>query len=149
MILAGLLLQPLFQKVKALLRIPEKSALWIAVQRVRTFLLFSFSVSFGRAGSMHAGWALWSNLFAGSGFRTLLDGTIWNMGLSKTELLILLVCLAVVWLISKLQLRCGSLRERMSQKSIWLMVPCIALLVFAIALVGGYNNSVDFIYGNF
>lgn len=158
MITGGLILQPLSKRLITLLHINTTSAAWHLFQKVRTLLLFAFSVSFGRADSFMAGLHMWRNAFRRVNL-TLFTSEAWrnivinDMGLTDlTDGIILAaitaISVAIVFAVSCLQERFGSIRVLMKKSRLLNIILILALLV-ATFCIGGFDNSVDFIYGNF
>ena len=149
MIVVGLLLEPTFIKTKELLHINEKSRLWRFFQQCRTTLLFAFSVSFGRAGSLGGGLMMWKNAFVGTGFQALTDGALENLGLVSYDYIFLMVGIFLTWVVSKITYRTNNLRKIIWEKSVVLSILCIMLLLVIVTVIGGYNSRIDLMYGEF
>lgn len=149
MIVGGLILKPVFLWLTQALHINTDSLLWRMFQRVRTFLLFAFSVSFGRAESLSVGLHMWRNLFRGLNLSFLSRDVIKGMGLAKTDCLYVAVGLVLVILVSYLQEKHGSVRQWMAKKSVVINILVAILLVVAIFMIGGMDTKIDFMYGNF
>ena len=81
-----------------------------------------------------------------------LDGTIYELGVSKEEMTLLIVAIAILTVISVLQENGMKIRETLAKQNIvfrWAII--IALIVF-IVIFGTYGPAYDaksFIYGGF
>lgn len=147
MIVGGMLLQPLFDRLKALLRIDAQSRAWIWFSRVRTTALFTLSVSVGRSPSLRAGVGMWLGLFDFSGGVPALTG----LALDKWDLLVTAAGLVLLLLVGILQQK-GSVREALSRKPLPLRWAVWLLLVLCVLVLGWYGPGYDaqaFIYQKF
>jgi alginate O-acetyltransferase complex protein AlgI len=149
MIVGGLILAPSFKRIIKLFRINTDCISWRLFQRLRTFFLFSFSVSFGRAASLTAGLKMWKTSFTTLNTQMFFDGTIFKMGLSQKDLIFAVLGLSLVLLVSHLQEHFGSVRELIAKQNVLFRILVIVLLFAATFLIGGMDNKIDFIYGNF
>ncbi|MDR2659423.1 MAG: hypothetical protein LBC27_05465 [Spirochaetaceae bacterium] len=162
MIVGGLLLRPLFDKLKKMLKINTEAWSWHLFESVRSFLLFMFSVSFGRAVDLTDGFLFWKTGLTNikANFLDLLysmfDKTIWDkIGIDEKEIIVLAISLVLILIVSTLQLSSaekGGIRERLAKQNIvyrWLVW---LVLLFAIVIFGCYGPGYDpaaFIYAGF
>jgi len=159
MIVGGLMLQPLFDLLMRLLHINTEWFFWRLFQQLRTFLLFAFSVSFGRAESFGAGLDIWKraifepNLSSLFDFREMAAYIVRYTGLDAAEAGLMLAYafggLFLAFLVSFLQEKFGSLRALQGKTVLALNIAATVLLLFATLWIGGFDNRVDLIYGNF
>jgi D-alanyl-lipoteichoic acid acyltransferase DltB (MBOAT superfamily) len=149
MIVGGLILSPLFKRIIKMLRINTECFSWRGFQRVRTFCLFSLSVSFGRAASLTVGLKMWQSVFTTVNASFFSYGSLLNLGLTKDDLLFVFAGLAVVFWVSHLQQRYGSVRDLLAEQNIVFRIGVVVVFVFLIVYIGGIDNKIDFIYGNF
>jgi D-alanyl-lipoteichoic acid acyltransferase DltB (MBOAT superfamily) len=158
MIVSGLMLEPLFKRLIKCFHINIDSVVWRLFQRTRTLLLFAFSVSFGRSDYFMGGLHMWRNAFQGFDF-TIFTSEVWqnivinDMGLTDIADFIPLAAITaisvlIVFAVSCFQERFGSFRVLM-KKSLPLNIFIIIVLLVATFCIGGFDNSVDLIYGNF
>ncbi len=136
MIVGGLLLQPVFHKLITLLKINTDTWSWVFFQRMRSFCLFSISVSFGRRADLLDGLRAWKTVFTNWNPWVLFDDTIFRLGLDRKDFDVCVVGLIVVLIVSMLQNRYGGVRD----------VGCC--LIRAVAenydrIVCHYNRNVD------
>lgn len=88
---------PLFTKMKSLLHINDQSRGWILWQRIRTFLLFCFGLSFFRAQDLSLGWQMWSGVLRGAKLCWMKDGTVLGLGLDGVDFAVAMISL--VWVL--------------------------------------------------
>lgn len=136
MIVGGLLLKPFFNRLVSVLKINTDTWSWVFFQRMRSFCLFSISVSFGRRADLLDGLRAWKTVFTNWNPWVLFDDTIFRLGLDRKDFDVCVVRLIVVLVVSMLQNRYGGVRD----------VGCC--LIRAVAenydrIVCHYNRNVD------
>ncbi|MEG2250841.1 MAG: MBOAT family O-acyltransferase [Malacoplasma sp.] len=151
MIVGGQILEPVFKKTIAVLKINTNCFSWKLFQRFRTFLLFASSVSFGKAASTKAAIDMWKSAFSTFNPWVLFDKSIYNLGVDKENVFVLIISLCIFFIISKLQ-QTGSIREKLSQQNLLFRWSILLILIFATIIFGMYGSnyaSSPFIYGGF
>jgi D-alanyl-lipoteichoic acid acyltransferase DltB (MBOAT superfamily) len=151
MIVTGMLLKPFFDFMKKLLHIKTDSWSWRVWLRLRSFLLFTFSVSMSRADSLPAGFAFWGKAFQWNPW-VLFDQTLFKLGLDGKDFWVLSVGLVILAAVSYSQTRRGSTRKWLGQQNIvfrWVMLLGMYFAVILLGLYGEGYNPADFIYGGF
>jgi D-alanyl-lipoteichoic acid acyltransferase DltB (MBOAT superfamily) len=151
MIVGGMLLQPAFDRLKDALNVDTESFSWRLWLRLRSFLLFTLSVSFGRAADLLSGFRYWSKLFHWNPW-VLFDGTMFKLGLDGKDFWVLAIGMAVVLTVSVSQSRRGSTRVWLSKQNIafrWAMLLGLCFTVLILGMYGEGYNPADFIYGGF
>lgn len=149
-IVGGMLMQPVFDKLKALLKINTNTASYVFFQRIRTALLFMFTVSVQPADSLRTATAMWKHLFVINPW-VLLDGSLYTLGLDRIDFWIMIYGLGLLFVISMYHQK-GSVREMIAAQNLvfrWLLW---ILLFVAVLLFGMYGEGYDaasFIYGGF
>ncbi|MCR5267283.1 MAG: hypothetical protein K6E16_02050 [Lachnospiraceae bacterium] len=150
-IVLGELLSPLFTKITQLLKINTESFSWKLFQRCRTACLFVFGLSFFRAESLADGFKMWKSCFSLFNPWILFDGSLYGLGLTKDEWLILLLGLLLLILVSILQQR-DSVREMLHRQN-YVFRLLVFIVLFVMIINWGYYGSdfvaADFIYGRF
>jgi len=159
MILAGLLLKPVFEKIIKTFSINTGSKFWRLFQRVRTFLLFTLSVSFGRMSSLSNGFRIWGRVFFKPNFKGLLNFNViseyiiryinWNKDGNMQLFIITFGGLLFVFFVSFLQEKYGRLRSLSGKKWFIMRTAATAAVLLICLRYGGYDESVEFLYGNF
>lgn len=151
MIVGGQILEPVFKKFIQWLRINTECFSWRLFQRLRTFFLFAASVSFGRAASAIQAAKMWKNGITTFNPLIFFDKSLYKLGLSQENLLVLVFSLGVLFVVSLLQ-QTGSVREKLSKQNLVFRWLVLFTLIFSIIIFGfygpGYNVS-EFIYGGF
>jgi D-alanyl-lipoteichoic acid acyltransferase DltB (MBOAT superfamily) len=158
MIVGGLLLQPLFDRLKKLLYVNTEAWSWHLFESLRSFTLFAFSVSFGRAASLTDGFKMWGLAFADirrnavSFALACLDRSIYTaIGLDRKDCALLCFGLLVLLFVSVIQLK-GGVRERLARQNIAFRWAVYLSMLFAVVIFGVYGPGYDpsaFIYAGF
>lgn len=151
MIVGGLLLEPVFEFLKRLLQVNAETWSWRFFGRVRSFLLFTLSVSFGRAASLRAGFAFWRRAFHWNPW-VFFDGTLFKIGLDGKDFWVMVIGMCVVAFVSRFEMAHGSAREWLKKQNIVFKWAVLFGLIFATLIFGMYGegyNPADFIYGGF
>jgi alginate O-acetyltransferase complex protein AlgI len=150
MIVSGMILQPLFDKLKKLLRINTNAWSWHLFESVRSFSLFALSVSFGRAASLPEGFKFWKLAFNYNPW-VLYDGSLLKLGLDAIDFTILISGMLIMLIVSILQLK-GGIRQRLASQNLtfrWAVYLCMFFAVIIFGMYGEGYNPADFIYGGF
>ncbi|WP_195282625.1 MBOAT family O-acyltransferase [Harryflintia acetispora] len=151
MIVGGQLLEPLFKKLVRLLKINTDCFSWKLFQRLRTFLLFSFSVSFGRAASLKDGYYMWKGAFAVWNPVVLSDHPLQRLGVEGADFFVIIFGLLMILLAGNLQKK-GSIRKMLSNQNLVYRWIILFGLIFSVIILGNYGPGYDaasFIYGQF
>lgn len=152
MIAGGMLLEPVFKKLIALLRINTGAWSWKFFQQVRSFALFAAAVSFDRRSSFGAGVAAWKSVLTTWNPGALRHGAILQLGLSGVDLVICAVGFLAILVVSMLQERRGSVRELLLEQNRafrWLVYLALLGAVLVLGCYGPDWGEVEFIYANF
>lgn len=149
MIVGGLLLKPVFKAAARALCLKTESFFWRLVGMTRTFLLFAFSISFGRAGSVRKAFELWRSAIVDFDLTVLADRSRLNVGLSLMDLGIAVAGLLVVFTVSLIQEKHGSIRVLLQRKSVLLCWALPVVLLIAVLALGKFDQVTYFMYGNF
>jgi D-alanyl-lipoteichoic acid acyltransferase DltB (MBOAT superfamily) len=150
MIVGGILLDPIFQRLIKLLHVNTAAWSWTLFQRIRTAALFTLSVSFGRASSLGDGLARWKSAFVYNPW-VLADGSLYRLGLDAPDVGVLIFGLLILLGVSKLQ-QSGGVRDRLAKQNLvfrWAVLLALFASVLLFGLYGENYNPADFIYGLF
>lgn len=151
-IVGGMLLEPLFQRLIKLLNVNTKAWSWTFFQRVRSFCLFAVGVSIGRRKSLMDGLRAWKTVFTEWNPWVLFDDTIFQLGLDRKDFDLCMAGIGIVALVSILQDRYGSVRELVEKQNLafrWIVYFGLILSVLIFGCYGPGYDAADFIYGGF
>lgn len=150
-IVIGELLSPVFSWLIKVLRINTECFSWKLFQRIRTFLLFIFGLSFFRAESLKEGLKMWKSAFSLCNPWIFFDHSLYNLGVSKDEWFILLLGLLILIVVSILE-QSGPVREKLHNQNFIFRLLLFVILFVMIINWGCYGADFiaeDFIYGRF
>lgn len=147
LMMLGVLLKPVFDKIILKLKINTKSSLFHVFQVIRTIVIVCFGMFIFRCDSFNQIGLLLTKLFTGNkvGFFTL------GMTLKDYAALILSVSLIVVIEVIT-EFKKINLREKLESKNIFVRWTVYLCLIFIVLLLGKYGrgyNAKSFIYGGF
>ena len=150
MIVGGILLQPLFLRMQKLFCINMDAWSWRLFQRLRTFILFTLSVSIGRAESLTRGLQMWKRSFAYNPW-VLVDGSLYNLGLDRADFWVLIFGLLLLFAVSKYQQK-SSVRAAVARQNLlfrWIIWLGLFSIVLLFGMYGEGYDPAEFIYGGF
>ena len=147
-------LTPVYEKLIKGLKINTETFSFRIFQILRTTLLLFISRIIVRAPSITEAGRMIKAFFTDFDFAFLfgIDGTIYELGLTKEDMSLLLVAIAVLTVVSILQESGMQIRETLSKQNIIFRWGIIIALIVAIAIFGTYGPAYDaksFIYGAF
>ena len=117
-----------------------------------TFGLVCFSWIFFRANSTRDGFRMVKNLVAEWNPWIFTDGTIFNLGLDRGDMLVLALALLVLLVVSVAKYKKLEIRQWLSQQGLWFRYAVYLLALFAVLIFGIYGADYDaasFIYFQF
>ncbi|MDR1330442.1 MAG: MBOAT family protein [Oscillospiraceae bacterium] len=152
MIVGGLLLEPGFKRLIKWLRINTGAWSWTLFSRMRTWILFTLSVSFGRAADLTDGFRMWRRAFKYNPW-VMVDGSLYNLGLDAKDFWVMIFGLLILFIISKMQYgTVEGVRYKLSQQNIifrWIVFLALFAAVLIFGMYGEHYDPADFIYGQF
>lgn len=151
-IVAGELCTPALVKLAKRLHVRTECFSFRLFQRLRTFAVVTFGLSFFRAASAREGVKLWKEVFACWNPQVLFGGSLLTLGLDLQDMIVLAVGLLVLLFISIKQYRGVAVREWLAGQNLVFRWALYLALFFAVVIFGMYGkqyNAADFIYQGF
>jgi len=152
-IILGDALSPLFAKINKVLKINTEAFSWKMFRVLRTWLFFGTGLSFFRAGSLRVGFRNLKLSVSVFNPWIFFDGSLWEMGVDRTEFSILLFFGAVVIIAGILRAVTGkTVRELLKEQNMLFRWILYAALVYSVIIYGCYGSgfsSAAFIYQGF
>ena len=152
-IMAGILLDETYGKLRKVFRIQSETVTWHAFQMTRTFILISVGRIFSRAAALstalHMFRALCTEWYDLSFF---LDGSLFDLGLNNANWILLAVSIIVLFLVDFLHEKDIRIRESIAKQSVifrWGIYFTAVLLIFIFGIYGPEYDAASFIYGMF
>lgn len=149
-IVGGMILQPFFDKLQALLQVNTKAGSWILFRRLRTFLLFTITCSVQPAESLTSALKMWKNAFVYNPW-VLVDGSLYKLGLDRLDFWIMIFGLMLLFIVSKYQQN-GSVQEMIGKQNLifrWILWLGLFIAVLLFGMYGEGYDPAEFIYGGF
>lgn len=150
--IAGSLSAPLRRKALAILQINPKSLSHRLLKVITTFLLVDFSWLFFRAENIGQALSIIKSIFRTHNPWILMDGSLYNLGLSQKSFQIMILSLAILLFADVMKYKGICVRKVILEQDWWFRWLVIAGSVLMISLVGiwgvGYDAS-SFIYFQF
>jgi len=141
---------PLYDKFHNRFKVADK--LWFRMfQIARTFWLMSFIRILDCYRDVGTTFRMYGTIFTKNNYNELFNGGLLNLGLSIQDYVVLIVCVAIVFIVSMIQ-RSGSVRDKLAAKPIALRYAIYFALILAIIIFGAYGvgyDSSQFIYSQF
>lgn len=142
----GLLLEPLFIKLKEALKINDKTFIYSVFAILRTVLIVMFGMLIFRSHSLVDAFRMFYSLFANS------DKSILDFGLTIVDFTVLFGGFILMCVLGWLKEAKYDLYELVDKKSRLLSYICIGFIICCIVIFGIYGegyNVTNFIYGEF
>lgn len=121
-------------------------------QRGVTFLLVTFAWLFFRAGGLNNAFEIIHNLFGANNWTILFDGSLYNLGVTKNYMNVLVGSIAILSFVDICKYHKKDILGLVLQQGLFFRLFIILLLLFAILLYGCYGEMYDiqqFIYFQF
>ena len=150
-IVLGEILSPVFAWIVKVLHINTECASYTLFQRLRTFFLFIFGLSFFRAESLKDGFLMWKGAFSKFNPWIFFDESFFTMGLDRREWGILAFGMILLFIVSYISQK-KDVRDYIKEQNFIARLFIFAVLFTMIIVFGYYGadfNAADFIYGRF
>ncbi len=151
LIMMSQVMEPVFQKIRSVLKINTECFSWHLFQSLRVFCLVCFGNMFFRLDgliatlrTMKLGFATWNP-------EIFLDDSLYKLGLDQKNFHLMVLGLGVLLLVSVLQEK-GSVREQLAKQNIAFRWLVLFALIFSVLVFGMYGPGYDaqsFIYEAF
>lgn len=126
--------------------------LWFRIfQIARTFWLMSFIRILDCYRDVGTTFRMYGTIFTKNNYKELFNGGLLNLGLSIEDYVVLIVCVAIIFIVSMIQ-RSGSVRDKLAARPIALRYAIYFALFLGILIFGAYGvgyDSSQFIYSQF
>ncbi len=152
LIALGLVFAPLLKNIERKFRIRTKSFGWRLFQTLRTFFLCSVARYFSRAASFKTSIAMMGTTVTVFNPEILVNGRLFELGLSKANFAVLGFSILILFFISILQEKGFNIRQKLSEQRIVIRWAIYFIFLFYILIFGNYGNGFDansFIYMGF
>lgn len=148
----GELLQPLRNKIAAVLRLNRESLGHRLLHIIGTFLLIDFSWLFFRADGLRNALEILKQMIIVRNPWILFDGSLYQCGLDGKNFRLMLICLCILLFADYCKLKGIQIRSVIVRQDYWFRWIFIVIAICSILTFGiwgsGYNEA-DFIYFQF
>lgn len=147
----GEILEPIRKKISIFFARPYIFSMYNILEIVNTFLLTSFAFLFFRAGEIGDAVKLVNNIFVNN-ISVLLDGSLFNLGISRESFIVLLLAMVILFIIDGLKYKQIAVVDRFFSLPIGIRFIGELFLLYSILLFGCYGigySAQDFIYFQF
>lgn len=117
-----------------------------------TFVLFTFSLLFFRAGNLHAAKEVLSNMLHIKNWSILFNGSLYELGVERRYMTVLLASIFTLFAVDYHKYRKVDVAARLLEQGWWFRVLIYMLMIYTIMLYGCYGEIYDtqqFIYFQF
>lgn len=150
--LAGMLLKPLFHKGLSAAHIREESFGYRLFQIVRTTLIVGVGMLIFRAPNLGTAGSMFVSAFRDFRLSALLDGSLFALGLDRHEFLVILLGVIVLFAVGLMQEKGMSIRQWLAGRPLPLRWAVYLAAVVAVIILGAYGigyQPPDLIYAQF
>lgn len=151
-IMIGEVFTPLSRKIIGFLHINVNSKIYRIFQIARTFVIVNVGMLIFRADGLNAVRWMSSSAIKGIDFSVLSDGTLLKLGLDIYDFAVLAIGVLVLFTVSLIKERKGSIRLQISKKNVTVSWLIFIALIVSIIVLGAYGpgyDAVDLIYAQF
>ena len=152
LILIERIIEPLVKKISTKLHINNKFFLYKYMQIIRTTILVFIGELFFRANGLKAGLQMFKNMILNFSITQIKDGTLFNLGIDKYDMILISIVVIVIFIISLLKEKGINIRESISNKNVFIRWSLYYALIISIILFGTYGLGIvplDPMYANF
>lgn len=153
-IILGEMLEPLWKYIIKVLHINTDTKAFKAFQIIRTWIFFTFGLSFFRSyNGLREGFDIWKEAFSTWNINVLWNGDLLELGLDLGNIIVMFFSILVLIIISIIRSRSDcSVRQLIASKNIVFRWACYLILLVVVIIYGQYAIEFDasaFIYGKF
>ena len=152
---SAILLAPVYKNIRSVLHIGNGNIPYRIFMSVRTFIILVFGRYFTRAGSLALAFEMFRRTFiSASAWRPslLFDGTLLGYGLEIKNLILALICMALMVAVDVIHYRNIRFRDHLMTKPFPVRLAVYYALIFGIIIFGIYGEEYSasaFIYAQF
>ncbi|MCI6021983.1 MAG: MBOAT family protein [Clostridia bacterium] len=143
------LCKPLYKKGLVKCHINADGKVWTVVQILRTFILVNIGWYFDMALSFRAAIEMMINTVYQISFKPFTDGSIFTLGMARSDFLIVAIGCVIWFVISYMQEKGIKIRDAVSKQILPVRWALYLALVFSIIIFGYIGQTQGFIYAQF
>lgn len=151
-VLSEMLTTP-FNWMKKRLHINDTCFSWRFFQMARTYLLFSFGLSFFRASNLAEGVKIWKSCFFVFNPWIFFDGSLYMLGLDAKDIKVLIIGLSILIIMGIVRFKTQTeIRELIANQNIafrWILYMILLMSIIIFGMYGAGYDANAFIYQGF
>lgn len=148
-IAASSMLEPVYHWGLEKCHINAKSRPWQIFQIIRTFILVNIGWFFDMAVGLSAALVMMKETFTKMSLSQLTDGSIFTLGMTQGDFIIVFVGCLIVFIISLLKEKGICIRDAIASKPVVVRWACYYSLILLVIFLGYTASASGFIYANF
>ena len=144
--------EPLFASLCKKMKINRQSKPFGLFQMLRTFVIVNIGMLIFRADTLKQAFSMFVSVFKNPDLSVLLPGNGGNFGLDLFDYAIIVLGTGIVFAVSVLGEKGINIREKITQKPLWLRFIGYIAAALTVIMLGAYGEGygvVDLIYANF
>lgn len=148
----SMIFAPEIKKLNTFLHINTEAGSWKIFQMIRTSLLFTAAAIITLPNNLSVTGECFSKILTDFGFASLVDGTLFNLGLDRPNFTLAIICMLILLIVGILQEKGISIREKIAESNIIFRWSIYYIAFFSILIFGIYGPGYDaasFIYMQF
>lgn len=151
LIMLSMIFTPYNEKLVQKLHIKTDTFSFRLFQMGRTFVLCCFGRVFFRADNFASAIGILKRMFGSTGLWQLTQGRLFQYGLNKKNMLVVIIAVIILWIVSMLQERMDVMKEFKKQNLIfrWVLIYALFLAVLVFGNYGPGYDAAGFIYEQF
>lgn len=152
LILTGNIVEPYSRKLLTKLHIKKEGLPYGIFSIIRTAGLVVIGELFFRAEGLKAGMIMFKNIICNFSFGSIINGSIFTLGMDKYDFLIVAISVVIIFVVSLLKENSINVRGEIAKKPIivrWLVYYAIIMFIIIFGAYGRGYTPVDPIYANF
>ncbi len=152
LILTGNIIEPFVKFITDKLHINRNKWYYVGMQIIRTVILVNIGELFFRAQGLRAGLFMFKNMITNFSLASIIDGSIFKLGIDKHDILIVFIACLIVLIVSILKEKGVSIRETIAKQNIVIRWAIYYAMIMFIIIFGAYGSQyvpIDPIYANF
>lgn len=152
LMMLGKYLQPMCDKILALLKIKRENKAYGIFQTVRTILLVCIGMLIFRASSLHEALLMFRGVFTSFSLKSIADGSLLKaVGMQEADLAVIISGLLVIIVVGVLREKGVDIRKKILSRHLYVFITLFVLML-AIIILGKYgadSQGSAFLYGQF
>lgn len=152
LILLGKIIEPWNKKILVALKIKRENIFYRSFQFIKMLIIIFTGELFFRANGLKAGLIMFKSIFTKFSWGALTDGSIFKLGVSQSDFLIVFIALIIIFIFGVLNEKGICIREKVASWNIvwrWSFYYSVLLIIIIFGAYGPGYIPVELIYAGF